>query len=394
MHQVSFSLARTPSDEPCAQTRVTANWVYLQHLECEVYRAALIARFGVPPEGARLGIRDHAHDFGSNTQVEICFDRDDGDHVAWFERVEDGLSTWLEANFTAPVDHVLFADTGDEHPRTYAFIPVFRAWLAARGIASTIVRNEVRNFKNWPPYRTLGENCLTNGTLPFIAFGFSSCSQKWKAAPQNRWAQSWAPAQRIWAAGGKVTKLIGYDCGPADQRRYAERAGVTDPLYEYRYPLREWGWQRADCVGRIAAAGLPQPGKSACMFCIAAKPEDLRDYPAWALRRIVLMEARAKPRLKSIDGLWRKSVKCCRGATPHPGSMTAFIRAEALLSAAEIDIIEASAPAALLRFQDAQGQLDVADRTPIADWLALFELLDDGIFDSETAALFAPARAA
>jgi hypothetical protein len=173
-----------------------------------------------------------------------------------------------------------------------------------------------------------------------------------------------------------VVKLIGYDCSPADQRRYAEQAGVTDPLYEYRYPLREWGWQRADCVARIAAAGLPQPGKSACMFCLAVKP-----------------------RLTSIEGLRRKSVKGCRGATPHPGSMSAFIRAEALLPAAEIDLIEASAPAALLRFQEAQAGLDAADRTPIADWLALFELLDAGIFDGDTingssGALFAAAKAA
>lgn len=293
-----------------------------------------------------------------------------------------------------PVDQVLFADTGDEQPRTYAFIPIFRAWLEERGVPVTIVRNEVRDFRHWPPYATLGENCLTNATLPSIAFGFSSCSQKWKAAPQNRWTRSWAPAQRIWSAGGKVTKLIGYDCSPADQRRYAERAGVTDPLYDFRYPLREWGWQRADCVARIAAAGLPQPGKSACMFCLAAKPDDLRDYPAWALRRIVLMEARAKPRLTSIEGLWRKSVKGCRGATPHPGSMAAFIRSEKLLPSDEIDLIEASAPTALLRFQEAQAGLAAADRTPIADWLALFELLDAGIFDGDTAKLFAAAKAA
>jgi len=105
MHMVSFSIGSTPSDEPCAQTGVTANSVYLQQLECAVYRAALIARFGVPPEGARLAIKSHNHDFGSYAQVEIVFDRDDADSVAYFERVEDGLSTWLEANFTAPIDY-------------------------------------------------------------------------------------------------------------------------------------------------------------------------------------------------------------------------------------------------------------------------------------------------
>lgn len=105
MHMVSFSIGGAPSDEPCAQTGITTNWVTLQQLECTVYRAALIARFGVPPEDARLAIKSHNHDFGSYAQVEIVFDRDDADSVAWFERVEDGLSTWLEANFTAPVEY-------------------------------------------------------------------------------------------------------------------------------------------------------------------------------------------------------------------------------------------------------------------------------------------------
>lgn len=112
MHMVSFSIGSTPSDEPCAQTGITANWVTLQQLECTVYRAALIARFGVPPEGARLAIKTHNHDFGSYAQVEIVFDRDDPDSVAWFDRAENGLSTWLEANFTAPVD---YDDRAQEH---------------------------------------------------------------------------------------------------------------------------------------------------------------------------------------------------------------------------------------------------------------------------------------
>jgi hypothetical protein len=105
MHMVSFRIGGAPSDEPCAQTGITSNWVTLQQLECTVYRAALIARFGVPPEVARFAIKTHNHDFGSYAQVEIVFDRDDADSVAYFERVEDGLSTWLEANFTAPVDY-------------------------------------------------------------------------------------------------------------------------------------------------------------------------------------------------------------------------------------------------------------------------------------------------
>ncbi|PNB46055.1 hypothetical protein C1X29_28685, partial [Pseudomonas sp. GW456-12-10-14-LB2] len=86
---------------------------------------------------------------------------------------------------------VLFADVGTEKAETLAFVPLFRAWLADHGVPSEVVRYQPKNFKNWPPYRTLTENLLTNGALPGIAFGRGTCSQKWKAAPQHAWAQAW-----------------------------------------------------------------------------------------------------------------------------------------------------------------------------------------------------------
>lgn len=74
------------------------------------------------------------------------------------------------------------------------------------------------------PYYSLIENCLTNGTLPLISFGRNHTrSQKWKNEPQNRFVESWEPAKQTWVVGGKVVKLIGYDCSPADERRYAHR---------------------------------------------------------------------------------------------------------------------------------------------------------------------------
>lgn len=85
-------------------------------------------------------------------------------------------------------------------------------------------------------------------------------------APQDKWTAQWAPAIRCWGEGGRVVKLIGYDCSTADQRRYAHAEGYADPRYDYRYPLRELGWTRADCIARIERAGLPVPPKSSCFF--------------------------------------------------------------------------------------------------------------------------------
>ena len=253
-----------------------------------------------------------------------------------------------------PVDHVLFADTGAERPATTAFVPLFRAWLQVRGVASTVVRYHPKRFKNWPAYRTLTENLITNGTLPSVTFGRGSCSIKWKQAPQNAWAATWAPALEAWAAGRKVVKLIGFDCSRRDLQRYAEAERTPSDLYRYRYPLQEWGWVREDCEARIEAAGLAPVAKSACFFCIAMRPAEVRALPAAQLRQIVLIEARAKPRLRTVDGLWRKPVQGLRkGGEARPGSMSEFIRSEGLLPAAEVDAIAELAPQSLERWQDA-----------------------------------------
>lgn len=223
-----------------------------------------------------------------------------------------------------------------------------------------------------------------------MAFGFGSCSQKWKIAPQNRWTDEWAPAREIWAAGGKVIKLIGYDCSPADSRRYAEREGYTDPRYVYRYPLREWGWTRERCIERIVQANLPVPPKSACFFCPATKPAELHTMSAPLLRRIVLMEAPAKPRLRDIEGLWRKPIKGLRGATARPGSMTQYIREQELLPAEEIDRIAALAPPSLTQWQDAVAQ-HLTPRPEMRRWLDLFDAAAaEGMRDPPTPTLYSP----
>ncbi|HXJ37823.1 MAG TPA: hypothetical protein VNH18_01020, partial [Bryobacteraceae bacterium] len=203
------------------------------------------------------------------------------------------------------------------------------------------------------PYYSLEQNCLTNGTLPSISFSFQfkSCSQKWKAAPQHKYIQQWAPAVEYWAAGGQVRKVIGYDASPKDQKRvtYACNAEVEDEHYEYWYPLQEWGWDRARCIKEITDAGLPVPRKSSCFFCAAMQVEEVEALEPDYLRAIVRMEARARPRFKTaaMKGLWGRDSK------KRPGSMTQFIREQGLLPADEIERIEAKTPKDILEYQSA-----------------------------------------
>src|SRR5579859_5675163 len=96
-------------------------------------------------------------------------------------------------------DLILFADTGGERDSTYDFILTLNNWLRSIGWPTlTIVRYQPKNFKHWPPYHSLEENCLTNSTLPSIAYGFHSCSSKWKIDPQNRFLEEWLPARLQW----------------------------------------------------------------------------------------------------------------------------------------------------------------------------------------------------
>lgn len=269
------------------------------------------------------------------------------------------------------IDMVLLAEM-PERPETLAFIPIFRRWMDERGVPNETVRYRPKRFKHWPEYRDLLENCLTNGTLPSISFGRGACSCKWKSSPQDAWTRAWAPAQAAWARGQKVVRMIGFDCSPRDTQRYAHAKTLDDPLYEYRYPLREWGYDRNACIRRIATAGLPQVVASSCFFCIGMTCDEVRSLPPAYLRLIVLMEARAAPRLRNCEGLWRKSTKGTRGQEARPGSMTRFIRDQRLLDPVEVDRIVAEAPADLIAFLDVAAKLPPERRPTMGSWLERF----------------------
>ena len=259
-----------------------------------------------------------------------------------------------------------------EKQETLAHIEIFERWMDERAIPHETVSYEPRSFKHWPPYRDLLENCLTNGTLPSIAFGRHSCSLKWKVAPQDAWTKAWPPAQQAWARGQKVVRLIGFDAGRRDSQRYAHAEGYASELYDYQYPLREWGWDRDAWTARIRRAGLPVPVASSCFFCTGMTPDEVRVLPVEHLRLIVLLEARAAPRLRSCEGLWRSSTKGFRGREARPGAMTDFLRDKRLLPEAEIDRIIREAPRDLIRFLDVAAALPLEERPTMGSWLKRF----------------------
>lgn len=192
-------------------------------------------------------------------------------------------------------DVILFADTGGERPETYKHRDTINEWCASVGFPKIVTVKKEGNLE------TLEENCLRLNMLPSIAYGFKSCSHKYKIQPQEKWANNDVHCLAVWATGEKIVKLIGYDADENHRAKIPE-----DKKYTYRYPLVEWGWGREECVETISRAGLPQPGKSACFFCPSSKPREIlelkRTHPD-LLQRALTMEANAQ--LTSVKGLGR-----------------------------------------------------------------------------------------
>ena len=160
---------------------------------------------------------------------------------------------------------------------------MFSLWLVGHGMPP-ITTVKVAS-------RTLEEDCLTRKALPSLAYGFKTCSQRFKAEPQNKYVNHFPLAVKEWKSGKKVIKAIGYDYG---EERRMKASG--DKKYDNWFPLIEWEMDRDACVKTIADAGLPQPGKSSCFFCPSMKKEEileLRKSHPDLLKRALRIEIRA-----------------------------------------------------------------------------------------------------
>lgn len=190
-------------------------------------------------------------------------------------------------------DVILFADTGGEKPHTYAYVAMFSEWLVDHGMPAIITVKS--------PNVTLEEMCLKNKCLPSVAYGFKTCSSRFKIEPQDKYMNNLPAAKEHWKGGGKIIKCIGYDYDePGRAKTY-----VGDK-YINKYPLIEWEMGRDECVKTIERAGLPQPGKSACYFCPNSRKSEImqlnEQYPD-LMKRATQMEHNAE--LTSIAGLGR-----------------------------------------------------------------------------------------
>lgn len=186
-------------------------------------------------------------------------------------------------------DAILFADTGGEKPGTYQHIERMQEWLASKKFPPiTVVKQKL----------TLEADCLERETLPGKAFGFGSCSDRFKIQPQKKWLRDNDIKNPMW--------LVGIHSG---EKHRAER--TLNQRTDVRFPLIEWEWDQEDCIEAIRCAGLPIPIKSACFFCPSMRKAEvlaLAKSDPELFQRAVEMERAAKEAgtLQTVKGLGRR----------------------------------------------------------------------------------------
>lgn len=191
-------------------------------------------------------------------------------------------------------DLILFADTGGERPETYEAVHDASAWGVERGFPAVEI---IRYVSKMHGLRDLEAQCLADKSLPSIAYGFKTCSLKYKGEPCDKRTKEWLKEH----GHQKARKAIGYDAGEERRAKHFE----TD-FQDNWYPLIEWRIYREDCISICQSENLPT-AKSSCFFCPSMKkPEILelaKTHPD-LMARAIAMEANAE--LTSIKGLGRR----------------------------------------------------------------------------------------
>ena len=226
----------------------------------------------------------------STAILAIDLNRDRAAELLGLERAE------LDARF-APIDAVVFADTGAEKKQTMRNVAVAQDLAEAAGRRFETVRME----KNGEHYK-IQDHHIRLGTLPIMPNRPHVCSIKFKRDALQAWKTE--------NFGSKFTTLIGYEADEIDRcaktdtvwligyeadeaERCKKAAGSFTPIPGEinEYPLIELGITRAAAEKLILDLGWPiAVVKSSCVFCPFMKPAEIKelyetDPEGWQLAR-------------------------------------------------------------------------------------------------------------
>ena len=188
----------------------------------------------------------------------------------------------------APLDGVVFADTGGETPDTYESVDFARTYLNQHGIPFTIVQARPRKTD-------LYGTALRRRVIPSVQWRW--CTRDFKVNPIHRYYR------RI---GGHINQYVGIAYDEIHRMKDSRDKYITN-----LYPLIENQLTRQDCVDLIAEAGLPVPERSGCYFCpfnsTARWLNILESHPSLFDKAIELEEnSKHFPRQRLTDQVFRE----------------------------------------------------------------------------------------
>ena len=176
-------------------------------------------------------------------------------------------------------DVIVFADTGGERPDIYAHLEKVDKWCEKVDFPKIdIVRH---THKEHGREGLLGE-LKRRKSLPSLAFGFKTCSLKYKTTACQRHIVQTLGIK-------KYVKTIGYGTGEIDRAIKSCESVKAGKVRFYAgeemklwFPLIDWKLNRSDCKKLSKTVGFCT-AKSSCYFCPAMKASEVvllsKHYP-------------------------------------------------------------------------------------------------------------------
>lgn len=175
------------------------------------------------------------------------------------------LLVLCEQGKVAPPDVAIFADTQDEPRWVYEHLQRLKAWASIPIHVTTFgkLSRDIEDRHNGKKKRFASLPAFTVGDDGRAALLRRQCTREYKIDPIHQAVRrllGYKPRQRN---RHKVRCLIGISWDEYPERCKPSRdAWVTN-----EWPLVDARITREKCKEIIAAAGLPIPGKSSCVFC-------------------------------------------------------------------------------------------------------------------------------
>lgn len=208
-----------------------------------------------------------------------------------------GVQSWVLAAMSAldelpKVDFAIHSDTTWERSATYEFAKQWTPWLQAHGVKVVTVNDAEQTAKVASEKSDIPAFTRRNGDSIFIPaesryevdtvidrFGGVSipahtpsdagfgqlrrqCTQRWKIQPMRRFIAAEMKRRVMTKTEGAIEQWLGITVDEI------QRAKDSDVKYiKHKFPLLDLGMTRADCLHWLEKSGLPNPGKSSCVFC-------------------------------------------------------------------------------------------------------------------------------